>query len=436
MANIAVVVLDTLRRDAFEEHFNWLPGTRYEHAYSPSHYTIPAHAGLFTGKYASEVGVHAKSEILDCSTPVLPERLQEAGYTTRAFTANVLLSPWNNWDRGFDAVELGWRVRAAAPETFNWTEELSELSDAGRIERHCRAVWKCICSSSPTLPSLDVGWRLKRADHDGAPEALQYVSKTSFHDDEFLFMNLMEAHSPYDPPAEYQSVDLGEFEDTSTSLLGGETDCSLLQQAYDDSVRYLSDMYRQIFEELCTDFDFIITVSDHGELFGEHGARSHWHGVYPELTHIPMSIWDGESVVEYRDEVVSLLDIHQTVLSIAGDETTNSRGRDIRGAFDETVWLTEYLGLRPSRIAALEEDGFRTTTIDQYDSPLFGLAADSYYGWETVGGYEECGHTTIEDPQIRLRDERDNRDVQPLSEVSEADLDSNTREQLEKLGYV
>lgn len=55
--NIALIVLDTLRKDSFDEHFDWLPGRRFENAWAPSHWTVPVHASLFTGHYPSEVGV-------------------------------------------------------------------------------------------------------------------------------------------------------------------------------------------------------------------------------------------------------------------------------------------------------------------------------------------------------------------------------------------
>ncbi|MGQ3414366.1 sulfatase-like hydrolase/transferase [Natrinema sp. LN54] len=436
MTNVALVVLDTLRRDAFEEYFDWLPGVRYPHAFSPGHYTIPAHAGLFTGYYASEVGVHAKSESLDCDTSVLAERLRDHGYTTRGFSANVLLSPWNEWDRGFDEYELGWRARAAAPGVFNWSEELDQLSDVSRVERHLRAVWKCVRSGSPTLPSLDVAWHIKNADHDGAPEALDYVSSTSFGEDEFLFMNLMEAHLPYDPPADYRTVSSTDFEDTSTTLLGGDTDCRILREAYDDCVRYLSGMYERIFEELRRDFDYIITVSDHGELFGEHDARGHWHGVYPELTNVVFTVWNGESEVEYREDCLSLLDAHRTILSLTDVEGVESRGRDLYSDLTEAVWLTESHGLRPSRIDALEADGFARDEIDRHDTPLYGIAAGGYYGWQTVDGFEETGRSPLDEPETRLEEELTNRDVKSVSTPDTADISQNTRQQLEDLGYM
>jgi len=47
--SIALVVLDTLRKDSFDEHFDWLEGVRYDNAWSTSHWTHPAHGSLFTG---------------------------------------------------------------------------------------------------------------------------------------------------------------------------------------------------------------------------------------------------------------------------------------------------------------------------------------------------------------------------------------------------
>lgn len=47
--NVAVIVLNTMRKDVFDEHFDWFPGVRYEEAYSIESYTVPAHGSLFTG---------------------------------------------------------------------------------------------------------------------------------------------------------------------------------------------------------------------------------------------------------------------------------------------------------------------------------------------------------------------------------------------------
>lgn len=63
--NVATVVLDTLRKDAFERHFEWLSERRFDTVWSPSHLTVPVHGSLFTGCYPSETGVHAGRVPLD-----------------------------------------------------------------------------------------------------------------------------------------------------------------------------------------------------------------------------------------------------------------------------------------------------------------------------------------------------------------------------------
>lgn len=47
------------------------PKKRYKNGFSPSRYTIPAHGGLFTGRYPSESGTRAKSERLSSDDAVL-----------------------------------------------------------------------------------------------------------------------------------------------------------------------------------------------------------------------------------------------------------------------------------------------------------------------------------------------------------------------------
>ena len=64
-SSVALVVLDSVRTDYFEEHFDWLSGRYYTDAVSTSHWTIAAHASLFTGRYPGEVGVNMKDTGLD-----------------------------------------------------------------------------------------------------------------------------------------------------------------------------------------------------------------------------------------------------------------------------------------------------------------------------------------------------------------------------------
>ncbi|PCR92737.1 sulfatase-like hydrolase/transferase [Natrinema ejinorense] len=464
MTNIALIVLDTLRYDAFEDHFDWVPGRRFEHAWSTSHWTVPAHASLFTGRYASEVGIYAGAQTFDTADPLLAERLRSAGYTTRAFSANPNISPVFDADRGFDRFEKSHRLQHHGDELFDWDDFIAQTRDRGP-ERYALALGKVLFGDDRTLPSLKHGAKLKLRDtrfghhldavDDGARAALELVRETTFGDDEFLFVNLMEAHSPYDPPPEWKTVDV-DIDGLAASLGEPTDDPADLERAYDDCVRYLSDVYERLFAHLRASFDLVVTVSDHGELLGEHGGWEHLSGLYPELARVPLSVFDArEGAVEdvtYDETPVTLLDVHETVLAAAGLESDPAaRGRDLTalsdsdsagrpdgdeggpdGAFREGETLVEYHGLPERHLDALRRKGF--DDLEYRTRWLEGVALGEYFGYETFGGFEEWGESPYEDPRARLRELVDSIDRRTDVE-EDLELDESVRQQLEDLGY-
>nr|WP_245799867.1 sulfatase-like hydrolase/transferase [Haladaptatus litoreus] len=442
--NVALVVLDTLRKDAFDRHFDWLPGQRFENAYSTSHWTVPAHASLFAGKYASELGVYAGAQLLDCEEPVLAESFRDSGYTTRAFSANVNVSRPFDFHRGFDQFEGSWRLEALSENVFDWDGFIAETREQGP-ERYLYALQGVLTGDCDTVPSLkrgallklrDLGWGRATRD-DGAAEALQFVRETDFADDEFLFVNLMEAHTPYAPPEEYRTVEPPELNGLRATLEGPKSNPETIRQAYDDSVQYLSAMYRAIFAELREEFDYIITLSDHGEVLGEYDAWEHLCGLYPEVTKVPLCIWERKRDERSesrnntaRKETVSLLDVHRTVLDTAGI-SGESRGRSLLEGTEnagETEFLAEYHGLTNRHRIALGRDGFDTESLDE---EMHALIAPDYYGWEALDGFHELSE--IDKPRERIEslvNELDRRLIENDVAVSES-----VEAQLRDLGY-
>ncbi|WP_083252457.1 hypothetical protein [Haladaptatus sp. W1] len=167
----------------------------------------PAHASLFTGKYPSEVPVNKKNEFFPATETSIVERLSERGYRTRGFTSNIYMSSNFKFDRGFDKIKESWRVKQIPSEdTFNWGAFISKHQDDG-ASRYFKALYQCLTDDSDTVPSLKYGVKMKLNDlglisheDEGSRRALEYVRKSNFDTDgEFLFLNLMEAHAPYDP---------------------------------------------------------------------------------------------------------------------------------------------------------------------------------------------------------------------------------------------
>lgn len=441
--NIAVVVLDTLRKDAFERHFDWLPGRRFDRAWSPSHWTVPVHGTLFTGLYPSETGVHARNVPLNCAEPVLAEQLSDAGYRTRAFSCNPYVSPVFEYDRGFDEFTGSWRLQQLDPELFDWSAFISETRGQGP-GRYLRAVYRCLREDCRTLASLNHGMKMKlrdleyvdSIDDDGAAEALEYVRGTEFGSEEFLYVNLMEAHTPYDPPEAYKTVDVTHgrgLEQTISAAEQTTADADAVRQAYDDCVRYLSDVYEELFSVLTDQFDYVVTLSDHGELLGEHGGWMHGYGLYRELTHVPLSVYGPEIDNGATDELVSLLDVHATVLDLATGET-GPRGRPLFAEGNRERCLTEYHGFTEQKREKLRNADIPEQRLGRYDQTLRGIARSDYYGFETVDEFVETGPATVEDGQASLDALVDDLDVRD-SGTGDRELSDSVMSHLEDLGY-
>ena len=252
-----------------------------------------------------------------------------------------------------------------------------------------------------------------------------------FADREFLFLNLMEAHEPYRVPSEYQTVEEPGLTGSVGDISIDEVDASQTKQAYDDCATYLSDIYEEIFDLLSSEFDYVITLADHGELLGEHDSWGHEYGVYPQLTHVPLVI-SGDDLSGSEARAVSILDVHRTVQTLAGIEG-KSRGRNLLENLTEESFLTEYHGLTSWSEKKLEENGYGDD-VERYNEDLRGYAAHrDYYGYETQSGVKVTG--TDQTPDVstkiqRLCEELDIRDVEKNNDVPD-----EIKDRLEDLGY-
>lgn len=443
MNSVAVIVLDTLRKDSFDDHFEWLPGTRFENAYSTSNWTAPAHASLFTGRYGSEVGVDAKSRQFDPERPALPSVLSSRGYTTRGFSANHNASAQNGFDEGFDEfVNPSTIKNPGRTDAMDWERFLAG-TDATGSKLYLEAVLECVRGDHATLPSLKAGiaqkssrgWFDEQIPDSGASTVLDRVRDTDFGPQEFLFVNLMETHTPYDPPEPFNTVGEG-VSVTLRDTFDGVASPDRVEQAYDDSVRYLSDVYERLYAELTNHFDYVVTLADHGEMLGEEGLWNHTYGLYEPVTHIPLVVskTDGSNRASV-DEPVSLLDVHATIAGLAGADV-ESRGADLRDGVPSTDRLAEYRGLIPYAKQGLRDAGVETGEIERYDEHFSALVgADGGYA---IAYEDRVESETLDEETARERLSTVQADVKsrvPTGGEAEP-LDAATRDRLEELGYI
>jgi arylsulfatase len=436
--NVALVVLDTLRYDRFEEYFGWLPGVRFENAFSTSHWTVPAHASLFTGRYASETGIFAKSRQLDCDKQVLAEVLSENGYNTYSLTANPNVSQQEGWDRGFDEVrgpsQLQYPPRNK--NVLDWDLELGETEASG-YRLYLEMVRRCVSKECSTINSLWHGANLAfrkdslAVEDSGASSVLSWLQTNEISSPSFTFINLMEAHTPYDPPSSYSPEDEAVSISVDDVFTGVENP-KRVRRAYDDAVQYLSDKYREIFKELSEVFDYVITLSDHGEFLGEDGRWNHVYGLNPELVKIPLVISGNKIRNERRPEVVNLHDVYATILACAGVENTNRGVNLLEAEIPKRRLLTEYHGLMSGASEKIRQAGVSDEEISEIEKWKRGIVFNSEgYGYESREGFVSIG-SSPDDPEAVLE-----TIVSDLDVVSEDEIrpSRKIKSHLRDLGY-
>jgi arylsulfatase A-like enzyme len=293
--NVVLVVIDTLRADRlpfYGYRRNTAPfleqwadrGVVFERAWSPSSWTPPASASIFTSVYPLQHGVvsglrvfrnqlrqgtDVKIHRIPMQLETIPELLSSLGYRCFAVTDNPNISAAAGYQRGFDRLA-----------NFNY-------EGATKVNEVLRS-W---------LPEIQGG------------------GKT------FVYLHYMDPHGPY-------------HEHSPWYQLEGDEDPQ--SAAYDSEIRYLDEHLREAFEMLGVNEQTVVVITaDHGEEFYEHGRNQHMYQLYSELTHVPLLIYHpGMDKSRARiPENVSTVDVLPTLRAILGQPDSSQ---------DEGLSLTRY----------------------------------------------------------------------------------------------
>ena len=332
--NVLLIVMDTVRGDHLTINGYNRPTTPhlrelardsvvYTRAMSASDFTLTSHASLFTGLYPSWHGAYcqppdaAYGRRLDDNVPTLASLLAHEGYYTVAVAANLYMRTEFGLDRGFASFEIPRPVPVLTAE--NWyllrrpaRRLLSFGFDTSQFDR--------LYSRSE-----DIDQRLFSAlnSRSGPPAPF------------FAFLNYMDAHFPYVPPAPFDT----EFPGKNRRLT--EDDLDLEQQAiaggamvpkgyrthtlsqYDGGIAYMDAQIGMLIswlkQQKAYDNTMIIVTSDHGEAFGERNHTGHANSPYQNLLHVALLVkYPGAPNGRIVDTPVSLVDVAPTVLEVLG----------------------------------------------------------------------------------------------------------------------
>lgn len=294
-ANVALIVLDTVRADHLSCYGYSRPttpsicalaahGVLFEDAIAASSWTLPSITSIFTGLMPHQTGANwGRSP--DPSAWPLARILSSKGYETAGFNANPFygLSGWRLGD-GFrvyedDSVSL----RHNLAVTFVGQSALRFLYD--HLVRYNQ---------------FD-----RRAAADVNADVMRWARRRDPSRPYFLFINYMDAHRPYLPPARFDH----RFGRIPKSLLArvikplndgrprrpySAAERQDLINGYDNSLAYLDAEVGRLVGFLSQQpggaHTIFIITSDHGEGFGEHGTYDHGWNLYRDVLHVPLIV--------------------------------------------------------------------------------------------------------------------------------------------------
>ncbi|WP_323191095.1 sulfatase [Halostella sp. PRR32] len=485
--NIVLIVMDTARYDFVgKTERNVTPnladiasrGTSFQNAFAAAPWTLPSHASIFTGVHPSEHGAHAGNKYLDPSVPTFPAILHQCGYTTMGASNNAWINDQFGIIREFDKFFKGWKLIQRG-EDFG----KAGLTNEGR-DRLRKAV-KTTLSGNPVINFLNGLYHQNRSrfrSDNGAARANKWIRKQlqsySRDDPVFLFVNYLEPHLEYDPPERFVTEFLPsgvsyekavnvpqnpwEYINGSLSLSEDELDC--LKALYAGEIRYLDhrigELRRTITETLTERDTIFIITSDHGENIGDHGLMDHQYCLYDTLVHTPLIVEGGGfSTGTNPDELVQHTDIFPTILDLIGEEDAsvkeNLRGNSFHPNAEESghdFVVSEYMAPQPSMEALTERLSEVNDRMRTFDRSLRAIrtkthklirASDSnneFYDirndpWESENRFAKDRETVIELNRELNQWER-SRAMAPEVRDQNADVDRQTEEILEELGYL
>jgi arylsulfatase A-like enzyme/tetratricopeptide (TPR) repeat protein len=301
-------------------------GIVFEHAYTPSPSTLPAHAALMSGRLPFRTGVRTNvGGQLPADETMLAEVLRDRAYATAGIVSSYALNRESGIGQGFGFFD----DEVSEP----WSGRRDELQRDGESSVQLAEDW---LSSAGT----------QRA---------------------FLFLHL---NDPHQPPRVRSA---------------GSTDSYLQDVEYVDGV--IARLIDYLKSHQLYDQSTLILLSDHGEGLGDHVEREHGLLVYDEALRVPLIIKPAANEQGGRrvSDVVQLVDIMPTILDLAKAPLPDGLdGRSLtaliegaesmpgRLAYAESLYGLHHFGWSQARTIT---DG-RYRYIRSEDEELYDLDAD------------------------------------------------------------
>lgn len=319
--NMIFVTVDALRADYIYEHDGKIhpfmsslmkKSVVFKDAYSPSYGTDPAFKGLFSDFFPNEDCPQKRPFFnIPEDANYIAELFKQKGYYTMGFSTNPHLTRLHGYDRGYDYFYDGLKEeQGSSKNKGKWLDKikaklLTKIKDNFDIKlKHGKRIIGPIMAMAFVRgyeTSRSIIKRIKKK-----------VSETETDKPLFIWMHMMEVHSPFGLSEELfkkigeKKIPLWEVQwlrhlrynywKVEESGLSNK-DMEKIKVLYKCGIREVDDLLMDLFNFIDNNKNkrkniFAIT-SDHGEFLGEHGLLSHKPYPFKSVLQVPLIIYNG-----------------------------------------------------------------------------------------------------------------------------------------------
>jgi arylsulfatase A-like enzyme len=376
----------------------------FKRVIAPSSWTKTSMASIMTGRGPWRHGVKGVKDTLPAELTTMAEAFSKNGYHTIGVNTNPWLKPMFGFDAGFDHYT-----------TLDFSAGFADAFDVNN-------------------------------------SAMQAISARPASKPAFVYLHYMDVHAPYTPePPYFNQPPIGiqgggtlpdnrlEFMYRKQGLRGPVAQQRVID-LYDGEIRTVDAAVAEFIDKLQNIRGFentlYVITSDHGESFLEHGTTEHGWNLYPEVYEVPLLlIWKEHlSAGQEISAQVRSIDIPPTLFALSGIPKPESfDGKAIITPTDRNVkdrmascevGTNDYV---PDKdyVAVVSKEYLYVREKTENNTEFYDLKADP-------GALKDLGQNH---PQYEFYAALEPKSHGAKS-TAQTELDEQTRQQLESLGYL
>ncbi|MFZ8857750.1 MAG: sulfatase-like hydrolase/transferase [Candidatus Caldarchaeales archaeon] len=346
--NIVIIVLDTLREDHAQGLDRLLDYgfVKYQNAIAPAPWTLPSHVSMLTGLYPSEHGIHETKELrgeelirysrlrISALGHDILRKYKDENYNTILISANIIfVTPIAGFEAGRNILIDPITSSIVTDDEISIDAEAKKLGSTANFilyNLRKRNIPKLLKAAQIYLIRRLKSFPKYISEHfvreKGGSLAVSLTKTLRLEEPFFLFVNLMESHSPYFRYGEEKKYYCTILKWLLTGSINPQDRrfWRTYPQHAKRATRRAIELVSTILQKTDHSNTLIIVTSDHGELLGDDGA-GHIYSLKDGNIRVPLYVKYPERWKKKKQKTyIPLTDIPKIL-----DPSTDTIGSDL-----------------------------------------------------------------------------------------------------------